>query len=168
MKVPLANGCGRCSTLNPRHHPQRPEVHEDEEYAQPPGASIDNEDFCPCCEMSTKEDSGEHTHPHPSPYYHTSKGPKADDQEAWICSENAAGKLQYTDRFSKRMPAFVDCKRPKNCQHAGDEGGPAHGFVLNASPMVPALEAGDERIKEEGEKDDWDCHHDQVDERSDV
>ena len=66
------------------------------------------------------------------------------------------------------MTALIDRKSPNDCQYSRNEGEPAHGFILNASAMMSALETRDERVKEEGEEDHWNCHHDQIDKRPDI
>ena len=63
VEVPLADCGGCCGALDARADGECPEVDEDEEHAEPPGAEVDDEEVLCGGEVAAEEDAGEHAHP---------------------------------------------------------------------------------------------------------
>ena len=115
VKVPLANCCGGSGTLYAGADGEGPEVDEHEEKAEKPGAGVyDEESFC-IGEMAAQEDPGEHRHPDPGPCDDADEGCKTEDQQAGVCGEDPAGKLEDSNCFTERMAAAVNDKDPDYC-----------------------------------------------------
>lgn len=71
--------------------------------------------------MAAEEDTREHCHPDPSPSDDAHQGCEAEDQETWVCGEDAAGEFQDGDGFAEGVAAFVDCEGPKDGEDERDE-----------------------------------------------
>lgn len=104
--------------------------------------------------MTSEEDAREHCHPKPSPGDDAHQGCEAEDQEPRVRCEDAAGELQDGDGFAKGVAAFVDGEGPEDGENEWNEREPAHGFILDIVAADLPLEAGNEGVEEEGEKDD--------------
>lgn len=118
--------------------------------------------------MAAKEDTGEHHHPDPRPCDNADQRCETQGQKAGVCGKDPAGEFEDGDGFAEGVTAFVDGDRPKNGHQQGDEGEPAHSFVLNVVAADLALEAGDQGVEEEGEEDDGYNYQDAVDQRTDI
>lgn len=69
MKVPLADSCGGNGTLDTSADGEGPEVDQNEEEAEKPGARVYDEEGFGVGEVTAEEDASEHGHPDPCPCY---------------------------------------------------------------------------------------------------
>lgn len=139
MEIPLTDGGGGRRSLDAGADAERPEVEKHKEDGQPPGTGVENKQTLRVRHVTTKEHSGEHGHPDPSPGDNPNQGEKPNHQESRVGVEDLARKFEYADGFAKGMAAVVDEIDPKHCQYARDEGEPAHDFILEtrSMPLTP-------------------------------
>lgn len=113
--------------------------------------------------MPAEENAGEHGHPKPGPGNDGEEGAKADEEEAGVCGEDFAGKLEDGDGFGEGAAAAVNADCPDAGEDGGDEGEPAHCFVLDAGTVPLTAEAGDKGVEGEREEDYGDGYEHCVD-----